>query len=83
MPYNKDRKRDYKKEYKQDLESGRSGPSSDQHERQKARRMYDSLGIDRTGKHIDHKKPIRDSGKSLKSNLRLRDPKKNMQDNGK
>jgi hypothetical protein len=83
MPYSKDRPRDYKKEYKQDLAAGRSGPSSDQHERQKARRMYDKLGIDRTDKHIDHKKPIRDGGKSSKSNLRLRDPKHNMKDNGK
>ena len=83
MPYNKDRVRDYKKEYQQDLASGRSGPSSSQHERQKARRMYDSLGIDRTNKHIDHKKPIREGGKSVKSNLRLRDPIYNMRDNGK
>lgn len=83
MPYNKNRKRDYKKEYQQDLETGKSGPNSDQHERQKARRMYDKMGIDREGKHIDHKKPIRAGGKSTKTNLRLRDPKANSADNGK
>lgn len=74
-------KRDYKKEYKRDLETGKSGPGSDQHERQRARRMYDAAGIDRTGKDIDHKKPIRKGGKSVKSNLRLRDPSKNQGDN--
>jgi hypothetical protein len=83
MPYDPSRKRDYKKEYKQDLKTGKSGPGSDQHERQKARRMYDSMGIDRDGKHIDHKKPIRSGGKSVKGNLRLRDPSKNSADNGK
>jgi hypothetical protein len=83
MPYDKNRKRDYKKEYQQDLKTGKSGPGSDQNERQKARRMYDSMGVDRSGKQIDHKTPIRNGGKSTKSNLRLRDPKKNMSDNGK
>lgn len=83
MPYNKDRKRDYKKEYKQDLEAGRSGPDSDQHERQRARRMYDKLGIDREDRHINHKKAIRNGGKSTKRNLRLRDPYENMSDNGR
>lgn len=83
MPYSKDRKRDYKKEYQQDLEAGRSGPNSAQHERQKARRLYDSMNVDRSGKHIDHKTPIRKGGKSIKSNLKLRDPKINMSDNGK
>ena len=43
-------KRDYKKEYQRDLETGKSGPGSDQHMRQKARRLYDKEGIDRTGK---------------------------------
>ena len=32
-------KRDYKAEYKRDLETGKSGPGSDQHERQRARRL--------------------------------------------
>jgi len=73
--------RDYKKEYQRDLETGKSGPGSAQHERQKARRMYDAAGIDRTGKDIDHKKPIRKGGKSVKSNLRLRSKSANQGDN--
>lgn len=69
--------RDYKHAYK--LQKA-SGETDDQLERQKARRMYDRQGIDRTGKHIDHKVPIRAGGKSTKGNLRLRDPKRNMAD---
>jgi hypothetical protein len=42
--------RDYKKEYKRDLETGKSGPGSDQSERQRARKLYDKLGVDRAGK---------------------------------
>ena len=75
------RKRDYKKEYKRDLETGKSGPGSDQHERQRARRMYDKEGIDRTGKDIDHVKPLRKGGKSTKGNLRLRSRSNNQGDN--
>lgn len=75
------RKRDYKKEYKRDLETGKSGPGSDQHERQRARRMYDKAGIDRTGKDIDHIKPLRKGGKSTKGNLRLRSRSTNQGDN--
>ena len=74
-------KRDYKKEYKRDLETGKSGPSSDQHERQRARRAYDKAGIERTGKDIDHIKPLRAGGKSTAGNLRLRAKKANQGDN--
>jgi len=66
------RKRDYKAEYQRDLQTGKSGPDSAQHERQRARRMYDKMGIDRTGKDIDHVKPLAKGGKSTKGNLRLR-----------
>lgn len=75
------RVRDYKAEYKRDLETGKSGPGSDQHERQRARRMFDKLGIDRTGKHIDHVKPLRKGGTSTRSNLRLRAKNANQGDN--
>ena len=74
-------KRDYKKEYKRDLETGKSGPGSDQSERQRARKMYDKKGIDRTGKDIDHIKPLRAGGKSTTGNLRLRAKKANQGDN--
>lgn len=75
------RKRDYKKEYQRDLQTGKSGPDSAQHERQRARRMYDKLGIDRSGKDIDHVKPLRKGGKSTKGNLRLRAKSANQGDN--
>jgi hypothetical protein len=39
--------RDYKKEYKRDLETGKSGPNSAQHERQRGRRMLDKKGVDK------------------------------------
>jgi hypothetical protein len=73
--------RDYKKEYQRDLQTGKSGISSDQHERQRARRMYDKEGIDRKGKDIDHIKPLRKNGKSSKGNLRLRAKSANQGDN--
>lgn len=73
--------RNYKKEYRRDLQTGKSGPGSDQHERQRARRMYDKKGIDRSGKDIDHIKPLRKGGKSSKGNLRLRGKSANQGDN--
>ena len=73
--------RDYKKEYKQDLKTGKSGPGSDQHERPRARRIYDKEGIERKGKDIDHIKPLRKGGTSTKGNLRLRAKSANQGDN--
>lgn len=75
------KKRDYKAEYKRDLELGKDGPNSDQGERQKARRLYDKLGVARQGKDIDHIKPLRKGGTSTKGNLRLRSKKTNQGDN--
>lgn len=60
-----------------------SGETEDQLERQRARRKYDKEGVDRSGKQIDHVKPLRAGGKSTKGNMRLRSPKANMADNGK
>ena len=74
-------KRDWKHEYQLDLKTGKSGPGSDQHERQRARRAFDKKGIDRTGKDIDHIKPLRKGGKSTPGNLRLRAKKANEGDN--
>lgn len=34
------------------------------------------------GKHLDHKKPLRRNGSNSKSNLRVRDAKSNLSDNG-
>jgi hypothetical protein len=49
----------------------RTGENKKNTERAKARRMYDKLGIDRKGKHIDHIKPLESGGTTTKSNLRL------------
>jgi len=72
--------RDWKKEYQLQL---KRGDDKGQIERQRARRMYDKKGIDRTGKDIDHKKPISKGGLSKGGNLRLRDRSKNRSDNKK
>jgi len=76
----KNGKRDYKHAYA--LQKA-SGETKDQLERQKARQAYDKAGVDRSGKHIDHIKPLRAGGKTTKGNLRLRSPKANVSDNGK
>lgn len=73
-------KRDYKHAYKLQKQSGET---KDQLERQKARRKYDQNGIDRSGKDIDHVKPIRAGGKTAVGNLRLRNKRANQRDNGK
>ena len=70
-------KRDYKHAYKLQKQTGET---QDQIERQRARRAYDKAGVDRSGKHIDHIKPLREGGKSTKGNTRLRSPKANMSD---
>ena len=76
----KNGKRDYKHAY---ALQKKSGETEDQLERQRARRKYDKEGVDRSGKQIDHVKPLRAGGKSSTGNLRLREPKANMADNGK
>jgi hypothetical protein len=43
--------------------------------------MYDKEGIDRSGKNIDHIKPLAKGGKSVPGNLRLRSPSANKADN--
>jgi hypothetical protein len=71
-------KRDYKHAYK--LQKA-SGETKDQLERQKARQLYDKKGIDRKGKDIDHKVPLRKGGKTTAGNLRLRNRSANQGDN--
>ena len=70
--------RDWKHEYQ--LQKKR-GEDKDQIERQKARRAYDKKGINRTGKDIDHIKPMRKGGKSTPGNTRLRTRSTNRGDN--
>jgi hypothetical protein len=70
--------RNWKHEYQLQL---KRGDDKGQIERQRARRMYDKEGIDRSGKNIDHIKPLATGGKSVPGNLRLRSPSANKADN--
>tara|TARA_R110000751_G_scaffold59333_1_gene124589 strand:- start:140 stop:406 length:267 start_codon:yes stop_codon:yes gene_type:complete len=47
--------------------------------RNKARRMLERAGLVKKGdgKHVDHKKPLSKGGSNKRSNLRVRDGKKN------
>ena len=73
-------KRDYKHAY---ALQKKTGETKDQLERQRARQAYDKAGVERTGKDIDHIKPLRKGGKSTAGNTRLRSPRSNQADNGK
>lgn len=82
--------RDYKKEYAQ--YHGKPKQIKQRAERVKAQRLVDKTGKDangngkadkREGKDIDHKKPLRNGGKTTKSNLRIRSIKANRSENGK
>ena len=73
-------KRDYKHAY---ALQKKSGETKDFLVRQTARRAYDAKGVDRTGKDIDHIKPLRAGGKSTAGNTRLRNKSANQSDNGK
>lgn len=74
MPYKNKADRDAKHEYQMQL---KRGDDKKQLERQKARRLFDKMGIERDGKDIDHKQPISKGGKSVRSNLRLQSPHAN------
>jgi len=82
--------RDYKKEYAQ--YHGKPEQIKQRAERVKAQRLVDKTGKDangngkadkREGKDIDHKKPLRNGGKTTKSNLRIRSIKANRSENRK
>lgn len=73
MPY-VNKARPYKKEYQQQKARGEHPLRMD---RQRARRTMDAKGIDRTGKDIDHKKPLSKGGSNSMSNLILKSPSAN------
>ena len=73
MPY-VTKPRPYKKEYEQQVARGEHPARM---ERQKARRAMDSKGVERTGKDIDHKKPLSKGGTNAASNLRVVKPSTN------
>jgi len=73
MPY-VTKPRPYKKEYEQQVARGEHPARM---ERQKARRAMDAKGVERTGKGIDHKKPLSKGGTNATSNLRVVKPSTN------
>ena len=73
MPY-VNKPRQYKKEYKQQLDRGEH---EDRMDRQRARNEMDKRGIDRTGKDIDHVVPLSKGGSNAKGNLKLKSPSAN------
>ena len=73
MPY-VNKARPYKKEYEQQVTRAEHPLRM---ERQKARRAMDAKGINRTGKDIDHKKPLSKGGTNAALNLTLKTPSAN------
>ena len=65
--------RDYKTEYKQQKARGEH---PDRMERQRARRLMDKKGVDRTGKDVAHVKALSKGG-SNSDGLRIEPPSKN------
>ena len=57
MPYKNKADRNIKREY--ELEKKRPGAHEARMERQRARRMLDKEGVDRTGKDVDHIKGVK------------------------
>lgn len=78
MPYTKS-PRPWKHEYQMQK---RRGEHEDRMERQKARRALDKKGVDRAGKDVSHKKPLRNGGTN-KDGYALQSPSKNRSNNGK
>lgn len=73
MPY-VNKPRPYKKEYQQQKSRGEQ---TARNSRERARYAMDAQGIDRTGKDIDHVKPLSKGGTNAKSNLKLKTPSAN------
>jgi len=73
MPY-KHKPRPYKKEYAQQQERGEQPLRN---ARERARYALDAKGVDRSGKDIDHVKPLSKGGTNAKSNLKLKTPSAN------
>jgi 5-methylcytosine-specific restriction endonuclease McrA len=73
MPY-VNKSRPYKKEYQQQKERNENPARA---ARERARYDMDKKGVDRTGKDIDHKRPLSKGGTNASSNLKLTSPSKN------
>jgi hypothetical protein len=77
MPWMKNGKRDYKREYEK--YQGKPEQIKNRTERTTARRQANAAGITSKGdgKDLDHKTPISKGGSSNKSNLRVVDASRN------
>jgi hypothetical protein len=73
MPYTK-KPRPYKHEWEMEQKRDEKAPRA---ARARARREMDAKGVDRTGKDIDHVKPLSKGGTNAKGNLRLVTPSAN------
>ena len=70
-------KRDYKTEWLREQE--RSGVEKPRRAaRARARRAADKAGVDRAGKHLDHKVPLSLGGSTKMSNVRVVSPSSNL-----
>lgn len=78
MPSSPGYKRDYKQEYRTQLQRGED---KDQLERQRARRKLDAQGVDRSGKDISHNKPLKSGGTNA-DGFKLESRTKNRSRNG-
>ena len=69
--------RDYKRENK--VTKSKPKNINKRVKRNAARRMLERIGLVKKGdgKHVDHKKPLSKGGSNKRSNLRVRDGKKN------
>lgn len=79
------RKRDYKRERELAIKRGETGvgsKSGDATRHRARRKMIKKLGKKAVqGKHVDHKRKIKNGGSNSLSNLRLRDKSSNLADN--
>lgn len=77
MPYMRNGKRDYRREY--DKYQGTEERKNARVEQNKARRMAEREGLVKKGdgKDVDHKTPLSKGGKTTKSNLRVVDKSTN------
>ena len=66
--------RPYKKEWKQQQERNEKSARA---ARERARYALDKKGVDRTGKDIDHVKPLSKGGTNAPKNLKLKTPSAN------
>lgn len=89
MPFNAKGKknRDFKQERKTAKARGETGVGSKSGDatRHRARRKLEKEGkvTKNDGKHVDHKKTIKNGGSNARSNLRVRNPKSNSSAGGK